>query len=179
MIPSEYYALSTWSCVLGNQLALEIRCRWINKHPLGAQAWLVSMVLNHIRHPRALIRCSCIRCWGLECHTCAYTQLSSSKEVSTVGSQGKTLVPDRFYNAGFHYNLRPASWSAIWGILITRAVPFDTVSCYQEGVTHSRGPVYRRKEGIACRAQGRRWKLRCRPESVGAPSRGSQVAAAT
>lgn len=75
--------------------------------------------------------------------------------------------PGQFYNAGLDYRLRPASRSAIWGTLITRAVPFHSKSCYQEGVTPSGGCVYRRKEGIASGAWDRGWKFRVGPSLEG------------
>lgn len=110
---------------------------------------------------------------------CAHTQLSSSdgslhRLISRQNSSSCQL-----YNAGLDYNLRPASRPAIWGTLITWAVPCDRMGCYQEGVTHSGGRVYRRKEGTASGARGRACKLGGRPESVGAPSPRSRIVAAT
>lgn len=58
MIPTGHYALSIQNCVSRNQLALKTWCPGIHKHPLGAQAWLVCVVLNVPNScPEALIRC--------------------------------------------------------------------------------------------------------------------------
>lgn len=122
MIPTGHYALSIQNGVLRNQLALKTWCPGINKHPLGAQAWLVSVVLNV---PNSTLRLSSgvsrqvLR--AVLSHVCVHTPFFFKVSFHRMISR-QHFSPCPFYNAGLDYNLRPASWSAIWGTLITQSL---------------------------------------------------------